>query len=227
KTDGSGNYAWVDQTTNTNTQLTESQVDAFTNNNGYLTAEVDGSVTNEIELPAGGSNNQVLKTDGSGNYAWVDQTTNTQLTESQVDAFTNNNGYLTAEVDGSVTNEIELPAQSGHSGKVLITNGSSPSWTSITAATTSVRTINANTTLTDSDHIVFINGPYTAFLPANPSDGQEITMCSTNSNATIDTNGKFMRFFGSDYSSLSTSTLSQQTMNLVYSATMDIWFLTY
>jgi hypothetical protein len=40
--------------------------------------------------------------------------------------------YLTAEVDGSVTNEIELPSQTGNSGKLLITDGTSPSWTTLT-----------------------------------------------------------------------------------------------
>lgn len=35
---------------------------------------------------------------------------------------------LTAEVDGSTTNEIELPSQTGNAGKVLQTNGSSVSW---------------------------------------------------------------------------------------------------
>jgi hypothetical protein len=71
----------VNQTIDTDTQLSEAQVDGFVANNGYLTAEVDGSTTNEIELPTGGSNGQVLKTDGSGNYAWVNQTvdTDTQL----------------------------------------------------------------------------------------------------------------------------------------------------
>ncbi|NJX16300.1 hypothetical protein HC176_12460, partial [Tamlana crocina] len=123
KTDGNGNYAWVDQTTDTNTQLNETQVDAFVANNGYLIAEVDGSVTNEIELPTGGNDGQVLKTDGNGNYAWIDQTTDTdtQLNETQVDAFVANNGYLIAEVDGSVTNEIELPT-GGNDGQVLKTD---------------------------------------------------------------------------------------------------------
>lgn len=37
-------------------------------------------------------------------------------------------GYLTSEVDGSTTNEIELPSQTGNSGKILTTNGSSVSW---------------------------------------------------------------------------------------------------
>ncbi|HBX84062.1 MAG TPA: hypothetical protein DEH40_05100 [Marinilabiliales bacterium] len=44
-------------------------------------------------------------------------------------------GYLTAEVDGSVTNEIELPTQTGNSGKYLTTDGSSPSWATITKST--------------------------------------------------------------------------------------------
>lgn len=36
--------------------------------------------------------------------------------------------YLETEVDGSTTNEIELPSQTGNSGKYLSTNGTSPSW---------------------------------------------------------------------------------------------------
>ena len=55
-----------------NTQLTETQVDEFVANNGYLTED-----------------------------------TNTQLTETQVDEFVANNGYLSQEVDGDVTNEIQ------------------------------------------------------------------------------------------------------------------------
>ena len=65
---------WNNHTVDTDTQLDENQVDAFVANNGYLTSEVDSSVTNEIELPTGGFNGQVLKTDGYGNYAWVNPT---------------------------------------------------------------------------------------------------------------------------------------------------------
>lgn len=39
--------------------------------------------------------------------------------------------YLTAEVDGSITNEIELPSQTGNSGKYLTTNGTTPLWGSV------------------------------------------------------------------------------------------------
>ncbi len=38
---------------------------------------------------------------------------------------------LSAEVDGSTTNEIELPSQSGNSGKYLTTDGSTPSWATV------------------------------------------------------------------------------------------------
>ena len=122
----------------TDTQLTEAQVDGFVANNGFLIAEVDGSVTNEIELPTGGMSGQVLQTDGSGVYTWVNQTadtdTDTQLTETQVDGFVANNGFLTAEVDGSITNEIELPT-GGMSGQVLQTDGSGVyTWVNQTAS---------------------------------------------------------------------------------------------
>jgi hypothetical protein len=38
--------------------------------------DADADPANEIELPVGGTNAQVLSTDGTGNYSWVDQTTN-------------------------------------------------------------------------------------------------------------------------------------------------------
>lgn len=45
-----------------------------------------------------------------------------------------NSTYLTTEVDGSVTNEIELPSQSGKTGKYLKTNGTSVSWDTLNSA---------------------------------------------------------------------------------------------
>ncbi len=64
------------------------------------------------------------------------------LTKSQIsdfptnlNEFTNGPGFLTAEIDGSVTNEIELPSQTGNSGKVLTTNGTSPSWATVVLPT--------------------------------------------------------------------------------------------
>ncbi len=93
-----------------------------------LVDDADSDPTNEIELPTGGTNGQILETDGSGKYTWVDQTTDTdtQLNETAVDGFVANNGYLTAEVDGSTTNEIQnissVLTEGNDAGTKTITN---------------------------------------------------------------------------------------------------------
>ncbi len=142
QTDGTGVVSWNTPTDN-DTQLSESQVDAFVANNGYITSpdDADADPTNEIELPAGGVNGQILATDGSGNYSWTDKTvdtdTDTQLSESQVDAFVANNGYITSpdDADADPTNEIELPA-GGTNGQVLQTDGvGNVSWSTPATAT--------------------------------------------------------------------------------------------
>ncbi|MEG3659793.1 hypothetical protein V5097_20425, partial [Arenibacter palladensis] len=121
----------------------EPLVDNAVSNNGYLTAEVDGSTTNEIITASsltgttltiteggndfdidltglgGGSADGVISlvelngTDldftgsGGGFNGTIDLSTiDTTLDETAVDAFVANNGYLTAEVDGSTTNEV-------------------------------------------------------------------------------------------------------------------------
>jgi hypothetical protein len=76
------------------------------------TDDFDGAFSSLTAVPAGLS-------DGDDD---------TQLSEAEVDTYVANNGYLSVEVDGSTTNEIELPSQTGNSGKYLTTNGSSPSW---------------------------------------------------------------------------------------------------
>ena len=108
---------------NTDTQLTEAQVDAFTSNNGYLTSEVDGSMTNEIQDLSLTGNTLTITNNGTATdidlSPYLDNT-DTQLTEAQVDAFTSNNGYLTSEVDGSITNEIQDLSLTGNT--LTITN---------------------------------------------------------------------------------------------------------
>ena len=122
KTDGSGNYAWVNQTTDTDTdtQLSDADITAL----GYIKSadDADADPTNEIELPSGGTNGQVLKTDGLGNYTWVNQTTDTdtQLSDADITAL----GYIkdADDADADPTNEIELPS-GGTNGQVLKTDG--------------------------------------------------------------------------------------------------------
>jgi hypothetical protein len=90
--------------------------------------------------------------------------------------------YLTTEVDGSVTNEIELPPQASQGGKFLQTNGSAPSWTSVTKTTvgldnvenTALSTWTGSTNLTTLGTIssgtwqgTAINATYVGNLPAS------------------------------------------------------------
>lgn len=78
---------------NTDTQLTESEVDDFVSNNGYLTSETDDQT-----LSISGD---ILTLENGGDVdlsAYLDDT-NTQLSEAEVDAFVTNNGYLTSETD--------------------------------------------------------------------------------------------------------------------------------
>ena len=91
-----------------NTVLSETDVDSYVSNNGYLTSEVDGSVTNEIQDLQLNSNNLIIT--NNTNPTSIDLSPyldNTVLSETDVDSYVSNNGYLTSEVDGSVTNEIQ------------------------------------------------------------------------------------------------------------------------
>ena len=98
------------------TTLDEAAVDAFVANNGYLTAEVDGSVTNELQDLSLTGNTLSLTDDATTvDLSTYLDNTDTQLTEAEVDAFVANNGYLTAEVDGSVTNELQTLSASNDS----------------------------------------------------------------------------------------------------------------
>ncbi|WP_299886074.1 hypothetical protein [uncultured Lacinutrix sp.] len=81
-----------------------------------------------------GTLNQIMQTDGAGNVSWV---------TPAADAIPNGgtNGYVLAtdgagvlswvtndDADADPTNEIELPTQTGESGKFLTTDGTAVSW---------------------------------------------------------------------------------------------------
>jgi hypothetical protein len=211
---------------NTDTKLTEVEVDAFSANNGYLTTEVDGSVTNEIQDLQLSGNNLTITNNGTATTIdlspYLDNT-DTKLTEAEVDAFAANNGYLTSEVDGSITNEIELPSQTGQSGKYLTTNGASPSWNTVATGAPSVRTISANTTLLNTDEIVFINGAFTVTFPASPTDGMKLTIASTNSSAGVNGNGKTLYLSDTGLPSLTFLDVGVNVYTFYYSSTMGVW----
>ncbi|MBU2915692.1 hypothetical protein, partial [Reichenbachiella agariperforans] len=171
---------------NTDTQLTEAEVDAYTGNNGYLTSftEVDGSVTNEIELPAQADQaGKVLSTDGTS-PVWVSNVS-TQLTEAEVDAYAGNNGYLTAEVDGSVTNEIQDLQLSGNN--LTITNNGSATIIDLSPYMDDTDT---QLSETEVDNFVANNGYLTSFAEVDGSVTNEIQdLQLSGNNLTITNNG--------------------------------------
>ncbi|MBN2214509.1 MAG: fibrobacter succinogenes major paralogous domain-containing protein [Bacteroidales bacterium] len=98
-----------------NTQLTEVEVDAMVANNGYLTVEVDGDPANELQNLSLSGNQLTLSNDDTPvDLSPFMDDTDTHLTEAEVDAMVNNNGYLTTEADGDVNNEIQDISIDGH-----------------------------------------------------------------------------------------------------------------
>ncbi|RJE72039.1 hypothetical protein [Reichenbachiella sp. MSK19-1] len=215
----------------TDTKLTETEVDAFVANNGYITAEIDGSVTNEIQDLQLSGNNLTITNNGTATTIdlspYLDDT-DTKLTETEVDNFVANNGYLTSfvEVDGSVTNEIELPSQAGQAGKYLTSNGSGAVWSDLSISP-SVRTVSANVTLTSTDERVIVTESITVTLPATPIDGQLLTLAATNVTATINGNGRTIYIASNSAPSFTFSDTSTNMYIMIYSSTQNAWIATY
>lgn len=127
-----------------------------------------------------------------------------------------------------MTNEIELPVQTGHSGKYLTTNGSAVSWANVSSGSAlDLVTISASTTLSATDQIVFINGAYTATLPASPVDGQRITICAIDQSAAVNGNGRSIHLAATSLSSLTMADATVNIYNMFYSSSLDAWFSNY
>jgi hypothetical protein len=172
----------------TDTQLTEAEVDAFVANNGYLTSftEVDGDVTNEIQDITLVGSDLTISSGSTVDLSGID--TDTQLTEAEVDAFVANNGYLTSftEVDGDVTNEIQDITLVGTD--LTISSGS----------TVDLSGIDTDTQLTEAEVDAFVanNGYLTSFTEVDGDVTNEIqdislvgTALSISSGSTIDLSG--------------------------------------
>ena len=169
----------------TDTQLTEAEVDAFVANNGYLTSftEVDGDPTNEIQDISLSGTDLSISSGSTIDLSSID--TDTQLTEAEVDAFAANNGYLTSftEVDGDPTNEIQDITLSGTD--LSISSGS----------TIDLSAIDTDTQLTEAEVDAFVanNGYLTSFTEVDGDPTNEIqdialsgTDLSISSGSTID-----------------------------------------
>lgn len=109
-------------------QTITTSTNTLTLSNSGGTVTVDTDPTNEAQtLSAGGTTSPTIGLSTAGGAGGGTVT----LSPAGIMFFSRTGNTIIAtatEVDGSVTNEIELPAQTGNSGKYLTTNGSSPSW---------------------------------------------------------------------------------------------------
>ncbi|MBI4647072.1 MAG: hypothetical protein HY738_10905 [Bacteroidia bacterium] len=131
----SGDYSEL-----TNTPAIPTNVSELNNDAGYLTSEVDGSITNELQIinisndtmPAGFSGNYNDLTNKPDFTGWdtnaandfngdYNNLTNKPVIPANVSDLTNDAGYLTNEIDGSVTNELQ--ALSISNDTVYLSNG--------------------------------------------------------------------------------------------------------
>ncbi len=78
--------------------------------NPLTVTDGDTDATNEIELPTGGTNGQVLSTDGSGNYTWINDNAGTDDQNIQNLAFDANTNILTVGIENGNSQTVDLTA---------------------------------------------------------------------------------------------------------------------
>lgn len=170
--------AWVPATDdNTGTTYTAGTGIAISGGN-VISNTGDLSNTNEIQTVSFNSATGNLSISG-GNSASLD------------------GRYLQSEVDGSVTNEIELPSQTGNSGKYLTTNGTAPSWATVSGGSATDLSISGTSSPLTLNSSTGTDVTITA--------GTGISLAGSASNVTINntgitgsgTAGKVARFSGS------------------------------
>jgi hypothetical protein len=108
-----------------------------------LVDDADSDPANEIQDLSLSGNNLTITNNASATTidlsSYLDNTDTSVLTETQVDAYVANNGYLTSETDGDTTNEIQTLTQVGDSlflsnsgGAVSISDSDTSVWESHT-----------------------------------------------------------------------------------------------
>ena len=239
-----------------NTPTIPTQTSQLTNNSGFITTEVDGSTTNELQtlsysndtlyLTLGGtvylptssvtildndstnelqtiskSGSTITLSDNGGSVTVFDgdytSLTNTPTIPTQTSQLTNNSGFLTSEVDGDSSNELQTISKSGstitlsdNGGSVTVFDGDYANLTN----TPSIPTLTSDLT-NDS-------GFLTSEVDGDNSNELQ-TISKTGSTITLSDNGGSVTVFDGDYTNL-TNTPSIPT--LTSDLTNDSGFLT-
>ena len=108
-----------------NTPTIPTKTSDLTNDSGFITTEVDGSTTNEIQTLSKTGSTISLTQGGSvtvfdGDY---NSLTSIPTLPTKTSDLTNDSGFITAEVDGSTTNEIQTLSKTGNT--ISLTQGGS------------------------------------------------------------------------------------------------------
>lgn len=133
-TDGIGGVTWRDATVNTDEQELSLINNVLSITNDATSVDLSGYLDNTDAQDLSLSNHVLYLTNDTTPINLTPYVnTDTQLTETQVDAFVSNNGYLTTftEVDGDITNEIQDINLTGTN--LSISSGSTVDLSSITA----------------------------------------------------------------------------------------------
>ncbi len=148
--------------------------------NPLIVTDGDSDPTNEIELPTGGTNGQVLTTDGSGIYSWVNDNAGTDDQNIQNLAFNSTTNVLTVGIENGNSQTVDLTP-------LLNDNDSDP--------TNEIQDLSLNTTtniLTITNNGTPTNIDLTSYL--DNTDNQDLslngnTLSLTNDGTTVDLSG--------------------------------------
>ncbi len=142
-----------------------------TTGNPLTITDGDSDPTNEIELPTGGANGQVLSTDGSGNYTWINDNAGTDNQNIQNLAFDPSTNILTVGIQNGTSQTVDLT--------VLLNDADSDPNNEIQDlslnTTTNILTITNNGTPTNIDLTPYLDN----------TDNQNLSNSTAGSNVTV------------------------------------------
>ena len=106
-----------------NTPTVPTKTSDLTNDSGFITSEVDGSTINELQTLSKSGSTISLTQGGSvtvfdGDY---NSLSNTPTVPTKTSDLTNDSGFITSEVDGSTTNELQVLTISNDT--IFLSNG--------------------------------------------------------------------------------------------------------
>jgi len=209
---GSVNVFDGDYSNLTGTPLIPSNTSDLINDSGFLTSEVDGSTTNEIQtISKSGSTIALSNNGGSVNVFDGDYSnlTGTPLIPSNTSDLINDSGFLTSEMDGSTTNEIQTISKSGNTialsnngGSVTVFDGDYNSLSNTPTIPTATTDLNNDSGFLTSE----VDGSTTNEIQTISKTGSTITLSNNGGNVTV---------FDGDYSNLiNTPSIPSNTSDL-------------